>query len=560
VLSDTLWHLEAVKTRAALLASQRKYWFRWAVSAWFFCTVAAFVFSLSAPEQKKNAMPWILASVVQEVKPDVGVKWQGKYYDAYILAPYLTRVFYGDTLWSWLGWAGGCGLLAVTLIGTGGYWYIRNKKGMAVHIRGAEVIQVEELRSRLSKAGPGMIAIAGVPIPTEIERQHTIICGATGSGKSQTIMDILTQAEDSEIPCIVVDPGGDLTAKYYDPERGDWILNPLHQSCPSWRPEYEGESEAEVAAQAASWFPIVPGTSSTTAYYNQQGQINYANLLLHARGVPVWEIPDLLTEEARRKGSRFGGPQVMTTMQNALRSLQFLRPGERDWSAREWVATPRGWCFLSFRKRDKAAVLPLISFWFESLVRELLSTETISGIRVRIVIDEMAALGPVPTLAELTNEGRKYGVPVTMGFQDVNQIEAIYGPSFTKNLLNMPRTRLLLASNDAATQQWCADNIGEREMQRPSETERIGSQDVSDSITRSFPIRTEPAVMAAEFDGLPDLTGYLKIRPYGVAKVNIPYVKRENRHPVFLARKSHQGGGVEPPDVEPVVSKERRAV
>lgn len=546
-MNESLWQLERLKREWEIQASQFSYWTKQLFWVWFLSAVVLVMFSCGQGERKSYAVTWVIASTTTFRQ----VPYKGEKYNRVKMLHWLNGSVYQGTLGQWCWWVGKwSGEVAIVCAMGGWLWIRRQREAGEQHVRGAEIVSVGELERRLylvasavhpsrgvgPSAGPGTIRIAGVPLPTEVERRHTLICGATGSGKSVALFDLLTQFEASDIPCIVVGGAGEIAARFYNEDRGDTLFNALDERCPTWTPWMEGDSEEAVAAQAASWFPIIPGMSNAAVYYYQQAQIRYRDLLLHARVRDVWQIPTMLKEEVEKKGSRFGKPEVISTMQNALESLRYLRPGTKDWSARGWVANPKGWVFLCCRKREEAAVLPLISFLLECLTRELLSSEESPGIRVRIVVEELAALGPQPTLFKIMNEGRKYGVPCTIAFQDVKQLTPLYGTDYTENMLAQPGTQLMLRTNGAATQQWCAQNIGQREMIRPVETETVGPLSVSDRVGRSHPARTEDALLASQFGQLHDGHGYLKIPPFGIARVTVPWSPVVARVPAFLPR------------------------
>ena len=56
--------------------------------------------------------------------------------------------------------------------------------------------------------------------------------GETGSGKSTAIRQILRQVQKRGESAIVYDPAMDFVGEFYDPGRGDLILNPLDARCP----------------------------------------------------------------------------------------------------------------------------------------------------------------------------------------------------------------------------------------------------------------------------------------------------------------------------------------
>jgi hypothetical protein len=92
-------------------------------------------------------------------------------------------------------------------------------------------------------------------LPLAIERNHILIMGDTGTGKTTLTRRILLQIEERGETAIVYDPALDYTPEFYKPERGDAILNPLDQRMPYWSPGEEVLHPAEALTLATSLFP-----------------------------------------------------------------------------------------------------------------------------------------------------------------------------------------------------------------------------------------------------------------------------------------------------------------
>ena len=91
-------------------------------------------------------------------------------------------------------------------------------------------------------------------IPARAEAQHMQIIGDTGAGKSALMFQVLRQVRSRGDSAIVYDPAREFVKRFYDPKRGDVILNPLDKRCPYWGPAEELRSRSEAKALAASLF------------------------------------------------------------------------------------------------------------------------------------------------------------------------------------------------------------------------------------------------------------------------------------------------------------------
>ena len=97
-------------------------------------------------------------------------------------------------------------------------------------------------------------AEAMMRIPLAAEAQHFEIIGDTGTGKTRLIMQMLRQIQARKDSAIIYDPACEFIQRFYDPSRGDIILNPLDDRCPYWGPAEELRRKAEAKAIAASLY------------------------------------------------------------------------------------------------------------------------------------------------------------------------------------------------------------------------------------------------------------------------------------------------------------------
>jgi hypothetical protein len=91
-------------------------------------------------------------------------------------------------------------------------------------------------------------------IPRDAENKHFLIVGDTGSGKSSVIRQMLYQVEVRGDSAIVYDPACEFVKQFYNPHRGDIVLNPLDARMPYWNPSNELRRKAEAKALAVSLY------------------------------------------------------------------------------------------------------------------------------------------------------------------------------------------------------------------------------------------------------------------------------------------------------------------
>jgi type IV secretion system coupling TraD/TrwB family protein/amidohydrolase family protein len=100
------------------------------------------------------------------------------------------------------------------------------------HKRGTIVSDTQNpVRSILSPKG---LTLAGQPVPEADETKHFKMIGTTGTGKSTAIRELLTGALARGDRAVIADPDGSYLNRFYDPRRGDQILNPFDSRAARW--------------------------------------------------------------------------------------------------------------------------------------------------------------------------------------------------------------------------------------------------------------------------------------------------------------------------------------
>ena len=131
------------------------------------------------------------------------------------------------------------------------------------------------------------------------------IIGDTGAGKSALMFQVLRQVQSRGDAAIVYDPAREFVKRFYDPSRGDVILNPLDKRCHYWGPADELRSRSEAKALAASLFQ--PPQDKKGEFFIESPQKIFAFLM--AYGPTPEELIDWMSnpeEIDRRRGHPCG--------------------------------------------------------------------------------------------------------------------------------------------------------------------------------------------------------------------------------------------------------------
>src|SRR5438105_3059982 len=92
-------------------------------------------------------------------------------------------------------------------------------------LRGTRMISHRSLQNRTREAGKPQVLVADTPIPTWLETLHLLLAGATGTGKTVALGQIIETILRRCDRLIIVDPNGTFLSRFY--LSGDVILNPF---------------------------------------------------------------------------------------------------------------------------------------------------------------------------------------------------------------------------------------------------------------------------------------------------------------------------------------------
>ncbi len=370
-----------------------------------------------------------------------------------------------------------------------------------------------------------------IRIPARAEAQHMQIIGDTGAGKSALMFQVLRQIRSRGDSAIVYDPAREFVKRFYDPERGDVILNPLDKRCPYWGPAEELRSRSEAKALSVSFFQ--PPQDRKGEFFIESPQKIFAFLMAYGptpEELVQWmSNPDEIdrrlkgTEHAhlidpKAQQQRAGVLASLGLVADSLRLLPKKGEGNGAWTATEWAVTRQGWVFLTSLPAEREALRPLQSLWIDWLVLRLLNEPTKEQKRVWFIIDELASLQKLPQLHTAITENRKSRNPIVLGFQGKAQLEYIYG-HLAEVMLSQPATSIWLTTKEPKAGQWVSEFIGKVEKERLRETHFDGTR-----AGRNFAMerQVEPLVLESEISGLPDLHAYMKYQNY-VTYFSFPY-------------------------------------
>lgn len=443
----------------------------------------------------------------------------------------------------------GLGLTCIVAVGyaTGIVWVARGRSHAPAYRRGAviaetqtEAIEEREGRrwGRREESGRTAVTVAGVRVRIEDETKHFKIVGTTGTGKSTAIREILGAALERGDRAIIADPDGGYLNRFYDPARGDVILNPFDPDARKW--DFFGEivNDYDIEQLARSLIPDGGASERIWPEYARTFVTEVIRQMIRAGNRSDREVLRLLTsapgEELRMLLSgtpagpfldvgnekMFGSIRSVAT--SAVRALDHTTKQEaRLFSVRQWVrdgaAKQAGGAgcvlFLPYRAGEIAALRSMISAWMRLGIFEAMDRDEADQ-RLWFVIDELDALGEIDGLKDALARLRKFGGRCVLGFQSIAQVSGSYGRAAAETIVENCGNTLILrcsASEHGGTAEFASKLIGQREMLHTTLSRTRAPGAWRSSTTTSQHLKVESAVMASEIERLPDLAGFLKL-------------------------------------------------
>jgi type IV secretory pathway TraG/TraD family ATPase VirD4 len=389
---------------------------------------------------------------------------------------------------------------------------------------------------------PG-ITLAGIQVAAEDEAKHFKLIGTTGTGKSTAIREMLSAALARGDRAVIADPDGGYLRQFYDPNRGDMILNPFDPRSAKWDLFGEISNDYDVDQLARSLIPDHEGPdrswrgyartffSAVTAQAHAAGsrQVSELYRLLVVAGTT--ELKTLVAGTPAQpfleehNGRMFDSIRSVTS--SAVSALEYVsRQRSAPLSVRDWVrgssaphgmlpgeGDARGVLFMPYRAGQIAALRSTISAWMRLAIFEAMNREE-GEQRLWFVVDELDALGQIDGLKDALARLRKFGGRCVLGFQSIAQVSSTYGSGEAQTIVENCGNTLILrcsGSEHGGTSQFASRLIGEREVTRVTSSRSRRPTELFPSITQSEHTAVEAAVMGSEIEQLPDLSGYLKL-------------------------------------------------
>lgn len=423
------------------------------------------------------------------------------------------------------------------------------------YIRGPVLEKAKKIKNHIRKlkvngkrVGLSHIKTGELNYPADFERQHGMIHGSTGSGKSVLLTSISNQIlRASNTKVGQFDLNGEALSRQY--HHGDVILNPFDERSmyySIWTDCREPEDFDNLAEILIPDNPridpiwinaprqIFAESAKKMAHDPDKSHTKLLKLMLNT---PIKEYTQYF---AGTSAASFADDRIEKTtlsvravLASYLKSLQYLDLPKGDaFSIRDWLSNDNDnrWLFMSVMDDRLAVMRPLLTAWLGMISKSCLSLprDDENKRHIWVLADEVGSLNRIPTLPDSLAKARKFGGHYILGLQAVAQLQKRYGEHDTVEMVDNMNTHWYFRSRHTQTCEFVSNIIGSQEIEEVRENYSIGANSIRDGVSFGKARVNRKLVSPEEIRMLNDLECYvLQKGSIPVAKLTLAPPKRK---------------------------------
>lgn len=438
------------------------------------------------------------------------------------------------------------------------YWSLKGRSDKRrKHLAGSQLVSVQELTRQLKRSNKASdIVLGDLPLVKDSETQHMLITGTTGSGKTNCFHTLLPQIRNKRQRAVIVDTTGEFVSRYYRPEK-DILLNPLDARSVPWHPwaectePYHYRELAETLLPQTGYDPFWSNAareivSHTLQRHDQLKDYRMSSLTRRLLTDEISQLAEFLKDTPAYplvdpKNEKTAS-SIRSTISAALASLPYIEDTQTPFSIRNWVQgdTSDAWLFLVMTPEQRALLRSLVSAWTSIAMKSVLGATPNTHNRLWFILDELPSLNKLGDLTLCLAESRKYGGCTVLGFQNLPQLEELYGSHLTKSIVDLCSTKVLFrfAGHDVAARMSSA--LGEQEIMEVQEGISYGANDVRDGVNLAMQRRQKPIVTPDDLLSLNECEAFIKLAGNTpVTKIAFKYAATKCVQEPFVPKSKH---------------------
>lgn len=387
------------------------------------------------------------------------------------------------------------------------------RKKKDVYLRGSHKISSAEFCAKARNNVHDPIASVEVkeggllPLSDTDSREHTLILGATGTGKSQLLISIIAGAMKlySHPRFIFIDRKGEFYSLFGRPDK-DVLINPYDSRCAGWSifnevnfevsqggdidhippdlmamadtvlgvKSHRGEDlqwySAAASVFCSAFCYCVINRTPTTRALCDFGRMPLTDVIKALQSLPPSlrvGIGVLGTDSTSKTAS-----SIMSVYNAAIRQLDCFSEVDGNWSIRDWMQTDDSSnLYISTAGRNGDNYGSIVTTLIDLSAREIKGFKDDGSHTTKIVyvFDELAALPRMQELIFLLTQARSKGVACILANQTMAKIRQVYGDREAENIVSNTKTKFIFQCPEATDAKYLSQTIGTAEVEREIE-------------------------------------------------------------------------------------------
>jgi hypothetical protein len=389
---------------------------------------------------------------------------------------------------------------------------------------------------------------------------HILFIGSTGTGKTNSILQMLEWYEAKNIPCIILDAKNEYIAKKFRPGV-DLIFNPL--DCDSIQWNFFDEIKRWPDIDAISAFIVPENKSNSDPIWTHAPReiisalIEHLIKIKHANCGSLWRvlnsgistirkalkhsnnktISDYLTEPGGTDGHSKLAQDIKASMTQYIQFLKYMPKKSGNFTIDGWLNNQAGGnIYITSHPDLKETLKPALSLFLSMLIMKVNALPNDQTRKLRWILDEINQLYPQKLLPDLLTQSRSKGSQVILGVQDKSQFDENYGKNNADSIIGCCATQVIFRCDGPETAEYASKILSKGKIIEPENSSSHGSSDVREGISKSNRPKEEFILMASEIQMTPDLKGYVFPKARNPFEVKFEYKHFSDEIDAFVSR------------------------
>lgn len=368
---------------------------------------------------------------------------------------------------------------------------------------------------------------------------------------------------------VVFDFKGEFWGQFGDESKGDKLFNPLDVRTLGWTVFNDIRRVTDIDLIAGALIP--PPAKNSDPIWTEGAKDIFTSILKYCyftdrkTNKAVWECVTASGEKLADMFSQVPGCErglkhlqdptsrtalsFLTELMVYAKGFEFLAHADGDFSICDWLEKGEGWIFVASYSDVKDTLRPITGLFIDFMIAKHLSMKEDVDRRIYYFLDEMTALGRLPSIEMALNQGAGKGASVWILLQAFGQLDSVYGRDIRDAIFNGCGTSVVFSVADPNTAKLLSDKVGETEYFEKEISLSYGVGDNRDGENFRQAKRSERLLLPIEIQNLKKFECLVNVPDHGLTKTTIPFRKFPLLQEPFVLKKEF--------DLEEIVKRQQ---